>query len=46
MEKYSSNDFKALIDGWVKFSMEKSFRPTLTSFMDELDDLFLLGLPT
>ncbi len=45
MEKYNSNDFKALINGWVKFSMEsmeKSFCPILTSFMDELDDLFLL----
>jgi hypothetical protein len=46
MEKYSSNDFKALTNGWVKFSMEKSLHPTLISFMDELDDLFLLELPT
>jgi hypothetical protein len=46
MEKYSSNDFKALINGWVKLSMEKALRPTLTSFMDELDDLFLLELLT
>jgi hypothetical protein len=40
IKKYNSNDFKAYVDRWVKFFVEKFFLFNTISFMDELDNFF------